>query len=208
MHATTEQLTALRDGEPVAAEVQSHVCDCRECSSALDALAELRRQLGTLPEFALPEQAFEKIRQRMAQGERTLRKRNNWLRAASVAMVASVVVAVTLAMFPQAARPPVGIASAGTAPSESVPQLITQSRYLENAVLSLNSDADHLMISAGTAATVAALEDRIALIDYEINKASVDPRQQSRLSQLWQQRVSLLQSLAAVRYAQVASSNI
>lgn len=208
MHATTEQLITLRDGEPIGAEVQSHVCDCSECSSALNALVELRRQLATLPEFALPEQAFEKIRQRMTREESSAESRYNWLRAASVAMVASVVVAVTLVMFPQAAQPPATTAISAASPTVSVSQLITQSRYLENAVLSLNSDADHLMISAGTAATVAALEDRIALIDYEINKASVDPRQQSRLSQLWRQRVTLLQSLAAVRYAQVASSNI
>jgi hypothetical protein len=208
MHASTEQLITLRDGEPVAAEVKSHVRDCGECSSALSALAELRQQIGTLPEFALPEQALEKIRLRMAREESRFESRNNWLRAVSVAMVASVVVAVTLAIFPQAARPPTNVATSATSPPVSVSQLITQSRYLENAVLSLNSDADHLMISAGTATTVAALEDRIALIDYEINKASVDPRQQNRLSQLWQQRVTLLQSLAAVRYAQVASSNI
>ena len=123
-------------------------------------------------------------------------------------MVASIVIAVSLVMFPVAPQRPADTVTATGAQPASVSQLVMQSRYLENAVLSLNANTDHMIISAGTAATVAALEDRIALVDYEINHAVVDPRNQDRLPQLWQQRVNLLQSLAAVRYAQVASSNI
>ncbi len=63
-------------------------------------------------------------------------------------------------------------------------------------------------ISVGTAATVAALEDRIALVDYQLNSASVQAGGNPELAQLWQQRVDLLQSLAAVRYAQVTNDSI
>jgi hypothetical protein len=123
-------------------------------------------------------------------------------------MVASIVIAVSLAMFPITARWPTEKSSVDGARPVSVSQLVMQSQYLENAVLSLNANTDHMIISAGTAATVAALEDRIALVDYEINHAAIDPDNHGRLPQLWQQRVNLLQSLAAVRYAQVASNNI
>ena len=48
--------------------------------------------------------------------------------------------------------------------------------------------------------------DNIALVDDEINNAPVRSGNESILAQLWQKRVDLLQSLAAVRYAQVADS--
>lgn len=208
MHTSTEQLIPLRDGEPVDASVQTHVRECAECAAELDRLVELREQLLKLPSFALPEGVWQAVEERVTQGDSTRGNRLGWLRMTGVAMVASVVIAVSLAMFPVAPQRPADTVTATGAQPASVSQLVMQSRYLENAVLSLNANTDHMIISAGTAATVAALEDRIALVDYEINHAVVDPRNQDRLPQLWQQRVNLLQSLAAVRYAQVANSNI
>jgi hypothetical protein len=208
MHASPEQLIALRDGEPVDASTQMHVHGCAMCGAELQTLAEFREQLSTLPTFALPEGAWESVVTRVTQGGSRSRYRHGGLRAAGVAMVASIVIAVSLAMFPITARWPTEKSSVDGARPVSVSQLVMQSQYLENAVLSLNANTDHMIISAGTAATVAALEDRIALVDYEINHAAIDPDNHGRLPQLWQQRVNLLQSLAAVRYAQVASNNI
>ena len=179
MHASPEQLIALRDGDPVDAAARSHVLECAECAAELDTLASLRTRLAGLPGFAVPDAAWQ-----------------------------NVVLAVSFALFrtPQS-RPDISVAASSATPA-SVPTLVRKSRYLEDAVMSLNADTDHMVITAGTATTVAALEDRIALVDYEINHAATSPKTQSRLTQLWQQRVNLLQSLAAVRYAQVANSNI
>jgi hypothetical protein len=208
MHASSEQLIALRDGEPVEASVQTHVRECAECAAELDTLTGLREQLAKLPVFALPEGMWESVVMRAERGEPASGYRHGVLRGAGVAMVASIVIAVSLAMLPIPVQHPAETVTPDGAQPASVSQLVTQSRYLEKAVLSLNANTDHMIISAGTAATVAALEDRIALVDYEINHAALDPDAQQRLTQLWQQRVNLLQSLAAVRYAQVASNNI
>ena len=208
MHASPEQLIALRDGDPVDAAARSHVLECAECAAELDTLASLRTRLAGLPGFAVPDAAWQNVLTRLEQGPTQKGVWQRSLRIASVAMVASVVLAVSFVLFrtPQS-RPDISVAASSATPA-SVPTLVRKSRYLEDAVMSLNADTDHMVITAGTATTVAALEDRIALVDYEINHAATSPKTQSRLTQLWQQRVNLLQSLAAVRYAQVANSNI
>ncbi|HET7921711.1 MAG TPA: hypothetical protein VFM15_03045 [Gammaproteobacteria bacterium] len=208
MHASTEQLIALRDGDIVDAGAQTHVRACTQCAAELNSLVDLRARLGTLPEFALPENAWQAIATRLDRDDSGRGFWRSGLRATAAALVASVVVAVSWMTYPTASRHSDVATLAESAPQASVPQLMRQSNYLERAVLSLNANADHLVISAGTAATVAALEDRIALLDYEINRASAGQQGRERLSQLWQQRVNLLQSLAAVRYAQVASNSI
>ena len=208
MHASPEQLIALRDGDPVDAGAQTHVRECADCTTELAALNKLRSGIAALPEFAVPEGAWNTIRQRLEQPDPRTGFRQRGLRMAGGAMVASVVCAracVLIRTPPPASSVTVAAVSAGPA---SLSSLVRRSNYLEDAVLSLNADTDHMVITAGTAATVAALEDRIALVDYEINHAATSPHSQNRLPQLWQQRINLLQSLAAVRYAQVANSNI
>lgn len=208
MHASPEQLIALRDGEPVDAAIQAHTRVCAECAAEFNTLVEMRAMLARLPEFSLPDGAWASIVARIEHGDAIPGFRPQRLRVASIAMVASIVIAVMLAMFPGMRRHSSDTTTVGNTMTATVPQLVLQSRYLENAVLSLNASTDHMVISAGTAATVAALEDRIALVDDEINHAAVNPGGQSRLPQLWQQRVNLLQSLAAVRYAQAANGTI
>lgn len=208
MHASPEQLIALRDGDPVDAAAQMHARECPQCAAELATLNRLRTGFASLPGFAVPEGAWNTIRERLEQPDAQTRFRRQGLRIASVAMVASVVGALAFMLIrtPQSAAP-VTAATSGASPA-ALSRLVRQSHYLEDAVMSLNADTDHMAITAGTAATVAALEDRIALVDYEINHAATSPESENRLPQLWQQRVNLLQSLAAVRYAQVANSNI
>ena len=75
-------------------------------------------------------------------------------------------------------------------------------------MLKLDDHTDHMAVSAGTASTVAALEDRIALVDYELGNTAGKKDTGQKVAELWKQRVDLLQSLAAVRYAQVANAGI
>ena len=48
MHASIEQLIALRDEEPVAAEVQQHVRGCSQCAAALNGLLAARERVQSL----------------------------------------------------------------------------------------------------------------------------------------------------------------
>ena len=211
MHASLEQLMSLRDEEPEALEVQEHVRGCEECARVLNELAMVRDDLAHLADPLPPPDVWGRIT--AATHERTTSRRR-WLPAAGVGLVASVVGALLLVnpglRMPVATDSPqttVTGAGASTA-NPDIGQLQAQSQYLERAVLDLNGNAERMPVSAGTATTVAALEDRIALVDYEIGSASARGTGNPDLVLLWKQRVDLLQSLAAVRYAQVADRGI
>jgi hypothetical protein len=209
MHASLEQLIGLRDEEPVAAEVQQHVRGCNHCARALSELVAVREGLAALAEPLPPPGAWNGIVAAAEASSKSARRR--WLPAAGVSLVASVAVAVFLInarlLVPAASVPAAVTAPVSSAPP-SVGQLMAESQYLEHAVLNMNDSADRMVVSAGAASTIAALEDRIALVDYEINNTPVRGGSDPKLAQLWKQRVDLLQSLAAMRYAQVTSSGI
>lgn len=212
MHANLEQLMSLRDEEPVALEVQEHVRGCEECARILNELAAARDGLARLADPLPPPDAWGRI---TAVAQERAMARRRWMPAAGVAMVASVVGALllvnpSLRMPVSADTPPTTVTGAtGTAAAPAdINQLQAQSQYLERAVLDLNGNAESMPVSANTASTVAALEDRIALVDYEIGSASARGTGNPDLVLLWKQRVDLLQSLAAVRYAQVADRGI
>lgn len=210
MHASIEQLIGLRDEEPVAAEVQQHVRGCSQCAAALNGLLAARERVQSLADPLPPADAWQRI---VAASERSARRRR-WLPAAAGLAVAASVVGIVVYLGPHGVRPAENTALAAASQSVGQPadinQLMAQSRYLERAVYQLGGKSDDTAMSAGTASTIAALEDRIALIDYEIGTAKQDsqPATGDHVKKLWQQRVDLLQSLAAVRYAQVADTGI
>jgi len=207
MHASLEQLIGLRDEEPVSVEVQQHVRGCSHCAAALNGLLAARERLETLADPRPRPDAWQRI---VAASERSARRRR-WLPAAAGLAIAATVTGMAVFVGVHGVKPVATTDLAAVTPGGGQPadvdQLMAQSRYLERAVYRLGGHADDMPVSAGTASTIAALEDRIALIDYEIGTAK-QPARDPHLKQLWQQRVDLLQSLAAVRYAQVADNGI
>jgi hypothetical protein len=207
MHASIEQLIGLRDEEPVSVEVQQHVRGCSRCAAALNGLLAARERLETLADPSPRPDAWQRI---VAASERSARRRR-WLPAVAGLAIAATVTGMAVFVGLHGVKPVTTTDLAAVTPSGGQPadvsQLMAQSRYLERAVYTLGGHADGMAVSAGTASTIAALEDRIALIDYEIGTAK-QPARDPHLKQLWQQRVDLLQSLAAVRYAQVANNGI
>ncbi|HEY3859621.1 MAG TPA: hypothetical protein VGM47_08430 [Gammaproteobacteria bacterium] len=208
MHASIEQLICLRDEEPVAAEVQQHVRACTQCAAALNGLLAARERLTALADPLPPGDAWQRI---AAASDRSARRRR-WLPAVGFAATAAAVALLVLGLHIRSTPAPSQLAvvsPSGDKPAD-VNQLMAQSRYLERAVLNLDGHTDDMAVTASTASTIAALEDRIALVDYEINTASGSGvgNDDPHVAQLWKQRVDLLQSLAAVRYAQVADAGI
>lgn len=205
MHASVEQLIALRDGQPLAAEAAAHVRSCAECGQALLRLSDWRQRLRTLPAFDAPENVWARVAGRLDQPADINRAR--WLPAAGIGLAASLAAVVVLVFWhPWPAENRSAVVTAGAAlDAGRLAQLQAQSRYLENAVQFMSADSHSSIVNVGSAATVAALEDRIALVDYAINSTAARPQTGGQLTQLWQQRVDLMQSLVAVRYAQAAA---
>lgn len=203
MHARLEQLINLRDGIPVDAEAAVHVSLCAACRAEMMRLNRWRQQLIELPVLEAPENAWQAIAARLGEYRNSSRRRYR-IPGVGVALAASLAAAAVLgSWWLRAPRSPM---SAATVPvSPRLAQLQSQSQYLEQVVQAMSASDQQGVTNAGTAATVAALEDRIALVDYAINQANVESQPQKELTALWQQRVNLMQSLAAVRYTQVST---
>jgi hypothetical protein len=214
MHASLEQLISLRDDEPVPLAVQQHLRACGECAHALDRLTIMRDGVVALEDPALPADAWRRIT--AAHDTPAVRPQGTSQLAVGLGVAASIVVALLFAglrmqvpaVVPATMTDGALLAAAGAEKTPDLDQLKAQSRYLEHAVLTLDHSADQMVVSAGSASTVAALQDRIALLDDEINSASAGPAGDGQVAELWRRRVDLLQSLAAVRYAQVANNGI
>ncbi len=91
-------------------------------------------------------------------------------------------------------------ASRGADSGSDAEHFMARSYVLEQALAALPQEPR--LVRAGTALTLADLQDRIRWVDYHLafgEEAGLQPQQ---TEQLWRERVDLLNSLVAVRYAQ------
>lgn len=203
-HADIAQLLSLRDGPLVDAQLRQHVEGCSSCSAELEHLDRVREGLRQLPEEAPPRDLWEGVRARaalappLADGYPAPGPSERWYGAA-VGIAATAVMAISLLLLDQqgAVGPTLGPGAAATSAEPlRTPQLMDASRELERSLRAV--DLDGQVVSGRTAATIAALEERIAYVDLQLSRQDLSEVQKQRL---WQQRVSLLNSLVRLRYA-------
>jgi len=220
MHASTEQLLSLRDGEPLAAEIHDHVESCSDCSRELARLARVRAQLRSLP----PVMPRKSLWQAVAIGslEQPSQRHFPWLSA--IAVAASFVLGLFLIgrfdpgssdTSPVPARTTAAAGSASETVdvgiSEVVPSvtpvtladLQQRSRRLEGLRTAMPRRPQ--IVRASTARTIVDLEDRIALVDMRLNSAAALRLTERQRQALWRERVNLMQSLLQLEYAQLQS---
>jgi hypothetical protein len=179
-----DDLLALRAGEaPVSA--RRHVEDCATCRAELDGLYQRVAQLKALPALRPPRDRWSVVRH-AARVERG-RRRRTW-------SVWSLAVAAALAGVLLVPR----FGSRGTLHAE-LAQAKQQSATLEDQLQ--RYDVDGRVLSGRTAARVAELEDRIAVIDGDLARRVEDraQAQDAELVKLWQQRVDLMRELLNAR---------
>ena len=92
--------------------------------------------------------------------------------------------------------PPVETAAASAQPN-NLSALMVQSQQIERDLRALPGQPS--LVRAGTAATIAQLEDRIAAIDYRLNYTRMTPIEAEIY---WRERVRLMNSLLNLRRAQ------
>jgi hypothetical protein len=221
MHATTEQLLSLRDGEPLDAAVHDHVENCGVCSRELARLARVRAELRQLPPIG-PRQALWRAVALGSLPERPAHRYGPWLSA--IAIAASFVLGLFLIdrlnMGPTGDPPAAQQTIASSMPADETPDggisevvpsvapvtladLQQRSQRLE--VLRSAMPRRPQLVRASTARTIVDLEDRIALVDMRLNSAAALRLSESQRQALWRERVNLMQSLLQLEYAQLQS---
>jgi hypothetical protein len=202
MHAGIDELLRLRDRE-AAVEADAHVRECVHCQAELARLRALSADLRELPSTVMPPDRWDAIRSELRGASTAVvmpSRRPGWL--LPVASAALVLVAV-LFTFNNRER------TAGTdavedlqarALKESRLELVAESQRLESLLAALPGEPR--LTRAQTALTVAGLEDRIQWVDYRLGLANEAGLAAEPAERLWRERVDLLNSLVAVRYAE------
>ncbi len=214
MHPTTEDLLRLLDGEPAGARLAARLDD-PNVRGELARLAAVRRELRALPEMPPPAGVWDKVLAEAAAAAPSVAARparRSWHWPARLALAASVAVLAVLLIQRAVDRPPgaagpalTTVAPKATAGRQGTPlvrpsyaSLAAESQRLERLLSQL--DYQPRVTSAGTASIIAELEDRIALVDYQLATVGPGLTGGQRVA-LWQQRVDLMNSLVKVRYA-------
>lgn len=210
MHANTQQLLSLRDGgQETPPDVREHVEGCEQCLREIERLSRVRATLRSLP----PVPPSADLWKTLAIGalQKPEPTRFHW--GSAVAIAASFVLALALLMRLGPDRGAPGDAPIENTPAATIsettgatdrailPALQTRSRRLEalRAAMPRGPEVNR----AGTAMTIADLEDRIALVDMRLNAADALQLTPAQRQALWRERVNLMQSLLQVEYAQL-----
>ncbi|HEX5420544.1 MAG TPA: hypothetical protein VFY39_11135 [Gammaproteobacteria bacterium] len=202
----------LRDGEPVDARLKERLLAESGGARELERLARVKRELGELPALAPPPEAWARIAAEIA--ERRASSSRARRRLTRLGAAAALVCGLGLAAFFGAGRDqPVserGPSVSSPGPSGSNPEpaaapdsyasLLSESARLEQALAQLHYEPK--LMSAGTAGTIAGLEDTIALLDQQLTLAAADKADRSQREALWRERVNVMNALVQVRYAQ------
>ena len=175
------------------------------CALTADEHAALLKGLDELPETMPPRDVWLRIREQ-AEAEGLLhepsRRGRNWYAGVGVAAAALLAAIILPGIWssggPVTTVPPVESNPNGL-PASNLVALRAESRQLEDDLRAI--PAGPRVAKAGTVATIAELEDRIAAIDFRLNDASV-AMSPEETEIYWRERVRLMKVLLQLRYAQ------
>lgn len=189
-HCTMEELLAVRDGEGTSV-AHRHVDQCPTCRAEVDRLHQVAAALRALPAVRPPRDRWPEVRAQVL----ATRRRRRWVMTGwgslAAAAALALIVGVRAATLQQAATRPANLDS-----------LVTESQRLEEALRAY--DPTSRVLSGRAASTIAQLEDRIALVDAQLNEAQHSGASKADLVNLWQQRVQLMNQLVNVHVTRAA----
>jgi hypothetical protein len=209
MHATTEQLLSLRDGQPVAVGTAAHVRGCAPCSQQLRNFEQIRSRLRALPELDPPQDLWRTVAVNAVSKRAGPVSRWPLMFAVAASLALGAMLVLHTVQRPDEGPVPgstTDLIAATPAPPSSVngasrAELLATSRELEAALRAL--PAAPRVTRASTAVTIAELQDRIYEIDLLLSDPRVNPAEERAL---WQQRVTLMDALMQIRYAQLSEA--
>jgi hypothetical protein len=164
----------------------------------LDDLNDVRDALRALPPFAPPAGAWT-----AAQARAAARGAGQPGVPARLAMAASLLVMMAAALMWGSAPDGTTATDRPVPLGEPIDELVAENARLESVLAGLPQPST---TRVGTAYAVAALEDRLAMLDDRITTVSLTPSAPETAEELWRQRVSLMNSLVQVQYANLVAS--
>ena len=185
MHCTMDDLGALRAGE-ASVWARRHVTTCEVCQAELEKLYQRVAQLRALPALRPPRDRWPAV-QSILRAERSRRRRTWGAWTGSLALAATI--AAVLLVQPTSRT---GVLHA------ELSQAKQQSATLEDSLKQF--DVERSVLSGQEAATLAALEDRISLLDGTLAQQVEGAHEgDAELVRLWQERVGLMRELVKAR---------
>jgi anti-sigma factor RsiW len=191
MHLSIDDLLSVRDGE-ASAEAAAHAASCPECIAELARLRRVRDELAALPGQAPEHDLWPALREAASARQ----QHHRWVQAGWAA--AAVAVVFTLVMGVRGGLE----AWQETQLAHKTRALVAESQKLEQTLRTVEGGGR--VVSGRTASTIAHLQDRIALIDTEINRAGGARVSSQDVLKLWQERVQLLDTLVNVQATRTA----
>ena len=197
-HLSVEALLSLREpgAEPGAASARAHVDQCPQCRAELDRLHQRVARLKALPPLRLARDRWPETVARY-QAERR-RQRRRYAGLAGLATAASLAIAIAVGRPDQPADPT----------AKQLSQAMERSQALESALSEYNPEAR--VLDGRTARMAQELEDRIALLDRELEATELLPpqAQEDDLLKLWRERVGLLDALVDVHVTRASNAGL
>lgn len=198
MHADFNELSEVAAGRRPSS---AHVAACTECLGELARVRAIRAGLAGLPAVEAPAGAWAGALARAA-----ARRQGSPARAAtpaSLAMAASLVAMLAAGIILARAPSDLPLAEQPVPLAQPIDGLVAENTRLEAMLAGMPQSRT---ARVGTAYTVAAIEDRLALLDDRITVVSLEPHAPEAEEALWRERVNLMNSLVQVQYANLMAS--
>lgn len=187
-HPTTDQLLACHEPglEPGVASARAHLEACPECQAELRRLDQVKARLRALPTLRPARDNWPVIRAAAAAERR--RRRVVKVLTGSLAFAAGVALMLFLRTRSTQAEGQAMAIDAAMARSSQLEQVIQA------------YDPDQRVVDGRTQLVAGQLEDRIAVVDRELERAQLLAARdrEEALLRLWRQRVGLLDALVDV----------
>ncbi len=183
IHCTMDELLAIRDGQGSQGALR-HLDECDECCNELELLHQRVAALKALPSLRPPRDRWSVVRDEvLAQRARARRRFGGWLTAAAAASVA---LAIGLG----------GLVTPAAQEPDPLAELVSEAQMLERALRTMRPETR--VLTGRIAGAVAALEDRLELLDVRFEQARVRRLSREKVIVLWQERVGLMDALVNV----------
>ena len=201
-HLTMEQLVALRDGasEPGTAAAREHIESCAHCGAELDRMHQRIARLRALPTLRPSRDLWPQIdaeRRRLRRGRQA-----RWAGIGGLALAASLAGVAAIGPSGEPAEPTL----AEVPVEEELAAVRERSQTLETMLDAYDPDAR--VIDGQTARVAQLLEDKIAIVDQELQVTELRreaPDQDEVLLDLWRERVGLLDALVDVHVTRASN---